>query len=315
MSQDKRTVSLGIVGVGKIARDEHLPSIGRNSDFALIAAASRHATLEGLPGFSSLGEMLDARPDIEAVSLCTPPQVRYDLARQALAARKHVLLEKPPGVTLSEVEALKSLAREAGVTIYATWHSRHAAGVEQARRWLTSRQVRHVHIVWKEDVTHWHPGQEWIWEPGGLGVFDPGINALSILTEILPFPVRIVTSQLEVPSNRSQPIAARLEFAGPDDASVLAEFDWRQKGPQSWDIRVETVDGGLTLSHGGSRLSFDGEAGIQTADDGASEYDRIYTRFARLIAEGRSDLDISPLRHVADAFMLARQVATEPFIE
>ena len=32
----------------------------------------------------------------------------------------------------------------------------------------------------------WHPGQEWIWQAGGFGVFDPGINALSIVTRILP---------------------------------------------------------------------------------------------------------------------------------
>jgi hypothetical protein len=43
-----------------------------------------------------------------------------------------------------------------------------------------------VEIVWHEDVRKWHPGQQWIWEPGGFGVFDPGINALSIATRIFP---------------------------------------------------------------------------------------------------------------------------------
>jgi D-galactose 1-dehydrogenase len=43
-----------------------------------------------------------------------------------------------------------------------------------------------VNVIWREDVRVWHPGQDWIWQPGGLGVFDPGINALSIITHILP---------------------------------------------------------------------------------------------------------------------------------
>ena len=59
-------------------------------------------------------------------------------------------------------------------------------GVDAARKWLASRTVRKVQVNWKEDVRVWHPGQKWIWKAGGLGVFDPAINALSIITKILP---------------------------------------------------------------------------------------------------------------------------------
>ena len=55
-----------------------------------------------------------------------------------------------------------------------------------AREWLRTRELRRGRITGKEDVHFWHPGQRWIFEPGGFGVFDPGINALSILTDILP---------------------------------------------------------------------------------------------------------------------------------
>ena len=46
--------------------------------------------------------------------------------------------------------------------------------------------MKRLLVTWKEDVRHWHPGQQWIWEAGGFGVFDPGINALSIVTKIMP---------------------------------------------------------------------------------------------------------------------------------
>src|SRR5690606_40163452 len=65
-------------------------------------------------------------------------------------------------------------------------HSRMALAVAAARRWLADRTIHEGRITWREDLRKWHPGQDWILDAGGMGVFDPGINALSILTEILP---------------------------------------------------------------------------------------------------------------------------------
>ena len=58
---------------------------------------------------------------------------------QAIRAGKHVLLEKPPGATLAEVEALTRLAEASGTTLFAAWHSRYAPGVAPARAWLAER--------------------------------------------------------------------------------------------------------------------------------------------------------------------------------
>ena len=92
---------LAIVGVGKIVRDQHLPAIAGNPDFELISTASRHGTVDGVPSYGTIEAMLEAVPAIDAVSLCMPPQYRYEAAYAALNAGKHVFLEKPPGATLS----------------------------------------------------------------------------------------------------------------------------------------------------------------------------------------------------------------------
>ena len=210
---------VGIVGVGKIARDQHLPVLAASGAFELIAAASRNAAVEGVKNFKTLGEMLAGAPEIEAVALCAPPVPRTADARLALSEGKHVLLEKPPGATVSEVHGLIDLAERRKLTLHASWHSRHAPAVEPARAWLQGRTIRSVEIIWKEDVRHWHPGQDWIFEPGGLGVFDPGINALSIVTALLPaFALR--TAQLAFPENRQAPIAAELAFADINGAPI-----------------------------------------------------------------------------------------------
>lgn len=305
------TWDVALVGLGKIARDQHLPALAQTPGLRLAAIASRSAPTAAVPVYTNLPALLAAQPGVAAVTLCTPPQGRFDQACTALLAGKHLMLEKPPGATLSEVAALAALAEAGGLTLFATWHSREAAGVAPARAWLAGRKISRVEIAWKEDVRHWHPGQDWIWEPGGLGVFDPGINALSIVTAILPEPMRLERADLSFPANRAAPIAADLAFRTASGAPVAAAFDWRQTGPQIWDIRVETADGGtLVLSEGGARLAIDGAPTLAAED---REYRNLYARFARLIAEGRSDVDLAPLTHVADAFLLGRRIEAEAF--
>jgi D-galactose 1-dehydrogenase len=306
------THKIAIVGLGKIARDQHLPSIAKNPDFELAAIVSRNAELESVDHFQALDDMLAARPDIGTVALCTPPQVRRQYAEAAIRAGRHVLLEKPPGATVAEVEWLKNLAAKHGVTLFATWHSRYAQGVEPARTWLAGKTIKSVDIVWREDVRRWHPGQDWIWEPGGMGVFDPGINALSILTHMLPAPVLVTGAVLEVPENRQTPIAAKIDFSAVTGHLVTADFDWRQEGPQTWDITVRTDAGLLELSNGGAVLRIDGDTQL-AADD--TEYDGIYAHFAALLTQGKSDVDIAPLQLVADACMLGEMRKVGAFHE
>ena len=303
-------INLAIVGVGKIVRDQHLPAVAGNADYRLVAAASRNGRVEGIDNFGSIEEMLSAVPSIDAVSLCMPPQYRYAAAVKALEAGKHVFLEKPPGATLSEVEDLAARADANGVSLFASWHSRYAPAVEAARAFLATTRIRSMRVTWKEDVRQWHPGQDWIWEPGGLGVFDPGINALSIVTRILPRPVFATAATLEFPDNRAAPIAASIDFTDAAGLDLVAEFDWRQTGRQSWDIAASTDAGEMLLSEGGAKLSVDGRL---VHGEPEQEYPMLYRRFAGLIRDGRSDVDLAPLRHVADAFMLGRRKRVDAF--
>ncbi len=298
---------VALVGIGKIARDQHVPAIAASPDWDLAATVSRSGTVDGVEAFTDFGAFLNARPDVETVSLCLPPQPRYPYAEAALRAGRHVMLEKPPGQTLAEVHALQALAAAQGVTLYATWHSRMAHAVAAAKAWLAGRQVLKAHITWREDVRHWHPGQDWVFEPGGMGVFDPGINALSILTEILPAPVHMTGAELEFPENRQTPIAARLTFSG----GVTADFDWRQTGPQTWDIEVETDAGGMALRMGGNVLEIGGHTQGERSIMG--EYPALYARMADLVRAGQSEVDLAPMVHVADALTLGRRVVTDAF--
>lgn len=307
-----KRLRIAVVGIGKIARDQHVPALDASDAFELVAAVSRHQKLERVPNYTNLEALLAAHPDLDAVSVCTPPQVRFDVARQALERGLHVMLEKPPGATLNEVHALRELAWRNGRTLFAAWHSREAAGVEPARELLLEREVRRVTITWKEDVRYWHPGQTWIWQPGGLGVFDPAINALSILTRILPNRVILKRAELSFPENCDAPIAGELELADEKGVPVTMSLDFLQEGPPAWDIAIDTDRGPLRLSKGGAVLEV-GDEPPQEAPD--REYPRLYGRFAALVAENGIDVDVEPFRLVADAFLCARRVTVAPFVE
>lgn len=309
-------MDIALIGIGKIAIDQHVPAIAASPDFALAATASRHGTVAGVESFTDIGDLLAARDDIRVVSLCLPPVPRFEAAAQAIRAGRHVMLEKPPGATLAECHTLMRLAKEQKVCLLATWHSREADKVAAAKAWLADKRLISLSVTWKEDVRRWHPGQDWIWEPGGMGVFDPGINALSIVTEILPVDIHLTSATLDVPANRQTPIGADLTFYHPEGATVRAVFDWRQEGEQTWTIEAVTDAGTLTLLDGGARIQIDGVEDA-LADDNplAGEYPRLYAKMARLLTTGGIDMDLRPMVHVCDALALGRRNSVAPFIE
>ena len=304
---------IAIVGFGKIAQDQHVPSIAGNPAFELAATVSRAGgSPAGIPTFQRVEDLLAADLDIGAVAICTPPSVRYEVARDCLAAGLHTLLEKPPGVTLGECEELGRLAKEKGVALFTTWHAQYNPAVAAAVQRLAGQRVKSMRIIWREDVRKWHPGQQWIWAPGGFGVFDPGINALSIATKLFPGTLILRDAELLFPQNRETPIAATLAFSSPAASGPLtAEFDWRHSGGEAWTIEIEPEKGpAILLADGGARLLIGGE---EQVGHGPGEYPAIYAHFAELLQTGSSHIDLAPLRLSADAFLLGRRTVVEPF--
>lgn len=303
---------IAVVGVGKIAIDQHLPVIDKSEDFVVAATVSgRGVQHRDLPVFRTQAELFAAMPEVKLVANCTPPGVRHAYVREALEAGKHVLMEKPPTPTVSELDDLVACARKKKRVLFQTWHSRYNDAVEATRKLLKRHGVKSLYVDWRESVRKWHPGQDWVWEPGGYGVFDPGTNALAILTEILPFPIFIKSSVLRYPANRQTPIGGHIEFkGGPGNPEMTADLDWLEED-DIWTIRIETLDGRkIELERHGVVLRVDGELVVERPQQ---EYERIYERFARLLREGKSDVDGAPLHLTADIFFLGRRETTDPF--
>ena len=309
---NEKVLRIGLVGLGKIARDQHVPAIAASTAFELVATVDPGAEgLENVPHFADLDAMLGGDVRIDAVAICTPPRLRADLARRALSAGLHVMLEKPPAASVGEARSLLEHAHSERRTLFAAWHSREAAGVDAARAWLSDKAIREVSITWKEDVRVWHPGQDWIFQEGGFGVFDPAINALSIATAILPGEWSVDTARLDIPSNCSAPIAGQVAMTQGGSVPVTLDMDFLQTGPQIWDIAVETDAGRLLLSEGGAVLRLP-EDEVRGTD---KEYPRLYDRFAELVSAGESDVDCTPLALVESALSIGERREVSAFFE
>jgi predicted dehydrogenase len=305
-----KPIRIAIIGYGKIAEDQHVPSIRNNPRFELVASSSRSG--HGVEAkFGDWRELIRTVEGLEAVAITTPPGPRYTIARECILAGLHCLLEKPPTAGLAEISDLDCLAQGKGVTLFTTWHAQHHSTVETAAKALAGKRVRSMQILWHEDVHKWHPGQQWIWEAGGFGVFDPGINAFSIATRIFPGTLLVRSAELSIPQNAQTPIAADIAFYSPEaDGPLGASLDWRRTEGEEWTITIETSEGtSARLEDGGARLILNGET---LTDTGIGEYPDIYGTFARLIDEKRSLVDVAPLRLVADCLLVGKRTVAPP---
>ena len=304
-----RPIKIAIIGFGKIAGDQHVPSIAANPRLELVATSSRSGTGPS-PSFTDWRALLNQVEGLEAVAITTPPSARYEIARACIERGLHCLLEKPPTDTLGEIEDLACLAEGRQVSLFATWHAQHNPAVTAAAEALAGKRIAAMTIRWHEDVRKWHPGQRWIWEAGGFGVFDPGINAFSIATKIFPGTLFVQSAELFYPENAQTPIAAEISFASATaDGPLTCSLDWRRPEGEEWTIAVTTSDGmALRLEDGGSRLLIDGD---QRHASGPGEYPEIYREFVDLVDERRSRVEVAPLRLVADCLLAGRRHTVE----
>jgi scyllo-inositol 2-dehydrogenase (NADP+) len=126
----KNTIRVGIVGFGFAAQTFHVPLISAlPEEFEIIAVSSSkpevvHSVLPQAQVFSSPQDLL-AHPQVDAVVITAPNTLHYPLSREALAAGKHLVVEKPVTITSAEAEDLAAAAHQAN----------KIASVFQSRRW------------------------------------------------------------------------------------------------------------------------------------------------------------------------------------
>jgi predicted dehydrogenase len=139
-------VRLAIVGCGRIAQVAHLPAAEKAQGVELVAVcdpggevAGSVARRYGVGAAYTEQRSVWADPSVEAVLVAAPDRFHHQIASGALAAGRHVLVEKPLTATVPEAEDLVGQVDRTGLTLQVGAMKRHDAGVRYARRFIAER--------------------------------------------------------------------------------------------------------------------------------------------------------------------------------
>jgi len=198
-------IRFGIIGCGVIA-PFHAEAIQELASAQLVAVAdvipARAQALGekyGAAWHASLDDLL-ARPDIDAVSICTPSGLHADHGILAANAGKHVLSEKPLDVDVEKVDALIAACRAAGVTLGGIFQNRFARNAIKAKRiieegYLGEIVFANASCLWFRTQEYYDSG-EWrgTWALDGGVLSNQGVHTLDRLVWLVGMQPEVVSA-------------------------------------------------------------------------------------------------------------------------
>ena len=230
-------IGVAVAGLG-FGEKVHLPALAANPDLRTVALwHPRRERLDaacaahGLPGHDDWDALL-ADPAVEAVVIATPPAPRFDLARRALEAGKHLLLEKPISLNADQARDLQVLAMARGLSVAVDYEYRAVPLFMQAERLLRSGAVGTPWLVKLDWLmgSRADPGRGWNWysqaDQGGGVIGALGTHAFDMLTWLVG-PVTAVQSLNGVSiQQRPHPDGGLAPVDAPDVSLVQASLQW-----------------------------------------------------------------------------------------
>jgi predicted dehydrogenase len=171
-------VRLAFLGCGAIAR-AHAKRLRKFPDVELAFASRDAAKAQtfardlGGAAFGSYEEALDAA-DVDAVAVVTPPDSHQDLAVRALAAGKHVVLEKPPLLRATDFAALEAAAAAAKKRVFVAENYRYKPSLTRLRGLLADGVIGDVLFVQVNAIKRQASKGDWRDRYGAL--FEGGIH-------------------------------------------------------------------------------------------------------------------------------------------
>ncbi len=300
-------IRFGIVGAGNIARF-HAAAIKNTPDAELVAAATRNAERgqafvaeHGGSLYADYHDLL-ARNDLDAVTLCTPPDLHAPMTIDAATAGKHVLCEKPMARTTDECDAMIAACERAGVTLGIIFQSRFESLVRKLKSLIDDGVLGR--LLWVSTNTIWYRSDEYYrsgpwrgtWEHEGGGVLiNQAIHAIDLLLWLTGMPARVtarmrtlnhaivvedgVIAMLEYADNRLGMVQAttaafpgypeRLEFHGTRGSAIYhkgeARLEWHLVEP-----REDHVEQGGAKSGASNPLAFNADGHTAQLQDFAA---------------------------------------------
>lgn len=256
--------------------------------------------------------------EVHAVSIATPPNTHYEIGMQALQAGKHVILEKPPTLTLEQLEEMESEALNHGVVLFTAFHTRYRDEVYAARDYLIGKQVKEIEIRRYQHVKTYHPNaftNGWILNKaiaGGGIVIDDGTNFIAstgcALSDNVSFGV--TGAKIIIPDGMEVETQADIDFNFDKSGRGNMKMDWLHEGQEVATITLKTGQEECVIDLLTAEFLVNGKPLTQgtcgeSRVDISGEYRRVYEHFQHCILEGKSFVSKGELEFVLRVYELA----------
>ena len=262
-----KQVGWGMVGVGGVG-GLVAPAFATNEDACLAAVVSRDperakafAAQHGATHVYARFEDLLADPKVEVVYLGTPNWLHAEQTLQALAAGKHVLVEKPMALTVADAERMVAAAHQTGRLLGVGFHLRHHPLLIELHRRMQSGEYGPITLIqaqWGIDMT---AVTGWKVDPtlaGAGSIMGLGVHLIDLLRWFTGREVRAVTARADGPSER-YPVEfltlAMLEF----DDGTLGQISCSRRLPHSRNYVTVYTPGARLTAEGAVSMRAEGE--------------------------------------------------------
>lgn len=230
-------VAVGIIGTG-FGRIAHVPGFLQVANATVVGVASREyqrardvANAYSLPKcFSNWEELVDS-PEVEAVTVASPPGMHREMVLRALAAGKHVLCEKPFGLDTVQSKEMLQAARAAGVVHMVNFELREIPTWQCLKQIVATGELgrlRHAKVDWI--LGSWaDPNRGWSWrsdrEQGG-GTLGSWVAHVFDYVEWLLGPIGSLSAHLYTAvSHRPDEMGIMRSVTSDDCGHILLELE------------------------------------------------------------------------------------------
>jgi predicted dehydrogenase len=200
-----KKIRIGVIGAG-FGRGVHVPAFRMDERCVVTAIAASHeesarraASELGIAQGSGDWRTVVDDPDIDAISVATPPPVQVEVARRAIAKGKHVFLEKPLATNAAEAKALLSAATKKRVVHAVDFEFPEVPAWNRARDLLPMvGELRNVVVQWHfETYAHRTQADSWKLKPAeGGGTLNHFVSHVFYNLEWLLGPIARLTARI-----------------------------------------------------------------------------------------------------------------------
>ena len=240
-------LGFGIIGSGMIA-DYHARAIIDATGAKLVGVAGRNAATAQALAEKHVAEnhstdiaAFVARPDIQVVCITTPSGAHMEPALMAIAAGKHIVIEKPLEITVERVDAVLNAAKVAGVVVAPIFQARFGQSVQRIKTAIDTG--RFGRIVLASAYVKWHRAKEYYhgWKgtralDGGGATMNQAIHGIDLLQWLAGMPVEVfgrTTRRVHTGIESEDTAVATLRYAngafGTIEASTAMYPGWARR--------------------------------------------------------------------------------------